>query len=373
MTTARVSCPICRRDDCHGCTVTADWTATPDDPDRQAWLDWRREGIGASDVAAIARVEGAFGTPYAVWLSKVHGIDGDSSEAMEWGNLIEGVILDEVERRTGLTVAARQLRLTHPDAPHHRCTLDGAAFAADAVAGATEANLDVDWSELLVLAACGVEAKNTSYRNYPNDEPPLNYYVQAQWQCWVGHLDAVTLAVLHAGTRLALYDIPRNDDDIAVLVDAADRFWNDHVLTGNPPEFDAADLDLVRSWVGPATRDVRTADPATADLVALYAAAKAAAKAATDEADRLAAQLITAVGDAEVLIAPDGRPLLTFKASRRFDLDAAVAAHADAAAASYTLDVDTFKKAIGKKAVDQHMVANPGGARRLVIPKEKKQ
>ena len=49
------------------------------DEERNAWLDWRRGGIGASDIGAVVEADGAFGTPYSVWLSKVHGVDGDES------------------------------------------------------------------------------------------------------------------------------------------------------------------------------------------------------------------------------------------------------------------------------------------------------
>lgn len=358
----------------------ADLAAAPADA-RGAWLEWRRGGIGASDVAAIAGIEGAFGTPYSVWLSKVHGVDSEESEPMLWGSLIEDVVLNETERRIGLTIAARQLRLEHPEAPHHRATLDGAAFDrppealrhdheplnADFHGGFCSA---CEWFDLS-NAVAGIEAKNTGFRSYPGGEPPLAYYCQAQWQMWCGNLSQVILTVLHAGTVLLQYPIERDDDDIAFLVEQADRFWTDHVLTGIPPELSHRDLDRVRKFVGPGDESTMYADDATLELVRQLAAAKASVKEATEYADRLQAILTAKLGAAELLLDQAGQPLATYKAARWFDVEDAVGMFPDDAARCRTLDLPAFKKALGKRSVEAYMrkSTDPLSPRTLTLKK----
>lgn len=334
--------------------------------DRGEWLDWRRGGIGASDVAAIAGVEGAFGTPYSVWLSKVHGVDSDESEPMMWGSLIEDVILNETQRRLGLFIGARQLRLEHPEANHHRATLDGAAFEQPPA-------MLADWDEHFDLsnAVAGIEAKNTSFRTYPGGEPPLAYYCQAQWQMWCGNLSQVVLTVLHAGTRLEQYPIERDQDDIDFLVEQADRFWTEHVLTGIPPDLSHRDLDRVRKFIGPGDESIMYADDATLQLVQQLAAAKVSIKEATEYADRLQAILTAKLGRAELLLDQAGQPLATFKAARWFDVEDAVGMFPDDAAAAQTLDLAAFKKRIGKRSVEAYMrrSTDPLSPRTLIIKK----
>lgn len=328
------------------------------DTQRDEWLSWRRDGVGASEVAAIVGVS-PFSTPYQVWLSKTAGVEFDETEPMLWGNLLETVILDEFERRTGMHVAGRQLRAVHPVHGHHRATLD--AYAGD--------HRDV----ALLDALSAVEVKNTS--DYSWTEVPLHYYLQGQWQLHVTGLDLVVFAVLHAGTRLELYEIERDADDIGVLVDAVDRFWFDHVLAGVEPEVVGRDLSAARAAHATATAGSRLdADETIVDLVAQLRAAQATADDAVEYVDQLKARLIGRIGAHELIIDPaTGDPLVTYRASRTFDLDAAVDAHyaaADAATVTVRqLDVDAFKKALGRKTVDTFM--RPGGSRRLLFPTRK--
>lgn len=325
--------------------------------DRTDWLAWRRTGIGGSDIAAIAGVEGAFGTPYSVWLSKVTDDEGDETEPMLWGSLLENVILDEVERRTGLTLAWRQLRATHPDHPHHLATLDAVGYdLANHPGGLVE-----------FADGTNIECKNTGDRSWV--EPPTRYWAQAQWQMHVTGTRHTLLVVLHAGTRLEVYDIPRDDDDIAVLVQAADEFWNTYVIPKVPPRPSWRDGDAVRRYVGPSDDSIVYASPELESLVAQLHAARDSAKAADQYAQALEAQLVAQIAGAAAVLDQRGQPLATFKHSRSFDTATAVSEHPDLVAACQRLDLDAFKKALGRKAVEDYM--RPADSRRLLLPTRK--
>lgn len=332
---------------------------------RNEWLAWRRTGIGGSDVAAVARIPGAFGSRYGVWLSKVSEWDDGETESMLWGTLLEKVVIDEVERRTGLFVGARQYRATHPDNRHHIATLDGALYESATRRDGGPRRINAPLSD---AALAGLEVKVTWETSYPGGDPPDRYYAQAQWQMHTTGLQHVTLAVLHAGTKLETYDIPRDDADIAWLVDHVDAFWRDHVLANVEPPYEADDLPLVRKVVGATDGSVVTADPAVESLVAQVLAAQENAKQAVDYVDVLKAQLIAKVGKAAVVVDRFGEKLCSFKATREFDLDAAAAAHPDKYEAAVGVDVARFKKSLGRRA-DDYMVETDD--RRLAFPRRK--
>jgi putative phage-type endonuclease len=325
----------------------------------QEWLEWRRQGIGGSDVAGILGIS-PWTTPYSVWLTKTAGLDAEMSIAMELGHLLEPFVLGKYEQATGLHAIARQLRCTHPEHEHHRATIDAAAVETTTF----------DPAELWDHTVALVEAKTTGEWSW--DTVPDHYYAQAQWQMHVTGQQLCTFAVLHDRRSFELYDVERDDEDIAILVKAVDEFWTDHVLAGTPPEVTGRDLDAVR-W---AHRKVEAGTAMTADddLVTLLQqldAAKATGKAHWAYVEQLTAQLIARIDTAETVTDGTGRQLVTYKATRAFDVAAATAEHPDLAAEHTvpTVDVDAFKKALGRKATERYM--RPTESRRLYFPTRK--
>ena len=71
---------------------------------RGEWLDWRRRGIGGSDVAAIMGIS-PFRTARDIYYDKlgIAAVDEDKGNwvAMEMGNLLEDLVARIFERRTG--------------------------------------------------------------------------------------------------------------------------------------------------------------------------------------------------------------------------------------------------------------------------------
>lgn len=273
---------------------------------RSDWLAWRRTGIGASDVAAILGLS-RWATPYQVWLSKVVELPEDDAEHLAWGHLLEDAICDEVGRRLHTHVAHRQEQRSHRDHPHHLATLDGIAKRVPRTV---------------------VECKTTGDRR-AWDEVPIVYHCQAQWQMHVTGLDRAVIAVLHAGQRLDLHDVDRDDDDIARMVTAVDRFWHDHVLTGVPPEPLAADLPYLNGWTPAEPGKRLDADDLLEALTAQTVAAVEAAKQAAEYADGLKARLAAAIGDATELVGREGQLLATWRPTSVLDHDAVTTARPD--------------------------------------------
>lgn len=199
-------------------------------PGRHDWLQWRRGGLGASDVAAVLGIS-PWASPYTVWLDKTGQRADEDSEAMEAGRMLEPAIGPWFEQRTGLVVMGEQMWCTHPDHPWARATLDGI------VAESAESTF--------ADALGGLEIKTTSEPPAKWEEggiPPM-YQAQGQFQMFVTGMEHTWFAVLHAnfGLKLRIYELDRDDADIALLLERCEKFWTEHVLAGVPPPVDGHD------------------------------------------------------------------------------------------------------------------------------------
>jgi putative phage-type endonuclease len=202
-------------------------------PDRADWLEWRREGVGASDVAAIVGLS-PYASAWSVWAEKVGLTVGQAETGvMEAGRWLELAICPWFAERTGLHVAGAQTRCTHPKERWMRATVDGFIVESH----------PVDWDEQCLDDPLGILEIKTVARWGRWTEIPAHYQTQGQWQMAVTGLPQVWFAVLHS-RQLEVYELPRDDADIALLTDRASAFWHDHVLTGGPPPVDGSDATL---------------------------------------------------------------------------------------------------------------------------------
>ena len=203
--------------------------------DRAEWLEWRRGGIGASDVPGILGIS-PWSSPYSVWVDKMGlSLDDDMNEQQMLGLALEPAINELFHQRTGLYVAGSQTRVVHPDMPWARATLDG--YVSEIL----------PWSilsEPIPWASIGnFEAKTTkdSPRVWEAAIPDM-YAAQVQWQMFVTGAEHTWLGVLHAsfGLSFRVYEVARDDIDIGFIVGRVLAFYQDHVATGVAPEADGS-------------------------------------------------------------------------------------------------------------------------------------
>lgn len=234
--------------------------------DRTEWLSWRRNGIGASDIAGILGAS-PWASPWSVWATKV-GLapdDDDPTDSMTFGLDLEPVIASWFERRnSGFYVWARQHRAVHSAIPWALATLDGLVL---------EEGGDID-SAIAVF-----ESKYDAGARW--DEVPWHYQLQVQWQMFVTGLDVAELAVMHLAfgrPRFEIYEISKDQLTIDQLLERAERFWLDHVVTGIPPLADghpATTSALADAWTDPVhvpAVDLRSLTHVLDELRALRAA-----------------------------------------------------------------------------------------------------
>lgn len=199
-------------------------TPLPATTSRAEWLEQRKQGIGSSDASTILGLN-PYNSPYALWLEKTGQTPLDptpdpiAAERMEWGNLMEPLILEQTARRLGITLTKPEVAYHHPERPWQRANLDG--FDA--------ANYRV------------FEAKNTSLRNADQwqDQIPDHAEVQATHAATVIGAKSFIVAGLIDGNTLKVYEFDVNPNVAEILVEQETKFWH-HVTTNTAPDIDGA-------------------------------------------------------------------------------------------------------------------------------------
>jgi putative phage-type endonuclease len=330
-----------------------------DPDDRPAWLDWRRGGIGGSDLAALLGWS-PWSSPMALYLEKTGQLlaDGDEAEHLRWGRLLEDAIAGEFSAREGLHLGAAQLCVENPEQRWARATLDRPVLES-----ATSDLAD----------ALGVlEIKNTFIGEHWTAGVPEHVAVQCQWQLYVSGLERAWVAVLFGGRRLQIHVVERDQHAIDLLVEVAGEFWQ-RIQDRTPPPVDAhrATADaLAAAWAGEVDNDDRVDLDDHVDLVEQLRAAKAVEGEAGTEVSRIENELKALLADRGVGTI-DGEPVVTWKAAKAFDETRFRAEHPD--------QWEKFQKFDGSalKEHDPKLYAafqvEGGGARRFLLTKPKKE
>lgn len=210
---------------------------------REEWLQYRLQGIGGSDAAALIRLpDGGYANPYKspiiVYMEKTGQYEQEVGEPAYWGNRLESIVADEFKIRY-----EAELSENHPEFNEQpqgvRVQRRNAIFAHDEH-DFMRANVD----RLIFCPVRGrglLECKTANQYladEWKGDDVPDQYYVQAQHYLEVMDLEYAYIAVLIGGQKYKHYHIERNRDFGQSLIEIQRRFWHDHVLAGVQPPID---------------------------------------------------------------------------------------------------------------------------------------
>lgn len=285
---------------------------TTDEATRAAWLEWRRGGIGASEIAAVCGAS-PWQSPLSVYLRKRGDVPDDAppTEAMRLGLRLEHAIADEFTERTGLHVIGAQTWCVHPEYEWARCTVDG--FAAESPSS-TRAD------------ALGVVESKSAGMLADYDPLPEHVALQVQWQLFVTELDHAWVAVLgggYGGLGFRVLPVERDQTRIDALRAEGSRFWY-AVEAGVPPETttyapgDRDDLAAAYPEPEPGT-SVELGDRG-AEVLAELRALKDVAKATAEKIAVAENTIKAALGDTEAGTV-DGAQVVTWKAVQTTRVD----------------------------------------------------
>ncbi|SCN41551.1 YqaJ viral recombinase family nuclease [Bacillus wiedmannii] len=191
--------------------------------DRAQWLQARTQGIGGSDVSAIAGLN-KWKSVVQVFFEKTQAIEKEDiqSESAYFGNVLEEVVAKEFSKRTDLKVQRRNALLQHPEYPWMLANVD----------------------RLIVGEKIGLECKTSSEylkKEWEDEEVPAAYLLQCQHYMAVTGYEAWWIAVLIGGNKFVHKKIERDEELIQYLIDIEKDFWINNVEKNEPPMFDGSD------------------------------------------------------------------------------------------------------------------------------------
>jgi len=273
---------------------------------RDEWLEERKKGMGATDVAtiigAIVPEMKAFKTPLDVYMSKKGMAEPTpDNEYMYWGRTLEPIIIDRYERDTGYVVnRTGQEIYRHPEFEHHACSPDGLITNSDPARG-----LEVKTAGRWAISDWGPDG---------SDEIPLPYLIQVQWGLHVTSRKYWDVAALITGNDYRVYHIEADQDMIQMLVEEVDKFWKDYILADvPPPPLDTDEQIRFFKKLYPVSDEkliVATQDHL--DLAYEYAGIISQEKDLKKRKEQIKAELIAEIADHDGLLAPDGKKI-TYK------------------------------------------------------------
>ncbi len=187
----------------------------------EEWLEWRKKGIGGSDVGAIVGAN-PWRKPINVYLDKIgEGIPIEENERMKVGTFLEEYVAKRFMEETGKKVRNNNHIMQH----------DKYDFML--------ANIDRD----IVGENAILECKTTSAFNKKAWEHiiPVYYELQCHHYMAVGGYDRVYLAVLIGNDTFKYFVIERDEEIIEMLIERESEFWNDYVLAKREPPADGTE------------------------------------------------------------------------------------------------------------------------------------
>ncbi|MFI5973598.1 YqaJ viral recombinase family protein [Streptomyces sp. NPDC051452] len=278
----------------------------------EAWREARAGGAGGSDVAAILGMD-AYRGPLHVWLEKT----GQASErhnarlerAARRGHRLEGLVAEFFAEDSGLTVIDSPGTLQHVDHPHWIANPDRLTVAPD----------DQARDELGVLECKSRTWRSARIEGWHGEQAPDRPAIQAHWYLTVTGYRCAYVAGL-IDDDLTWFRLERDEELSALLADAVDRFWHNHVLAGVPPKPDGSQATaelLARLWD---TREEATVEVDPVETMLLKQRRRELKEEIAYLGDQLTEaenQLRANAGEAEVATI-GGRPAYTWRRNGQF-------------------------------------------------------
>lgn len=270
--------------------------------DRAEWLEARKQGIGASEVATVVGLN-PWETPYQLWRKKL-GIDAPEPEnkAMKRGHYCEDAVAQWWGAETGREIiAASKTDFMFVDPQHDflRVSPDRTFWLPD------EIRNDDNKGILECKTVNGVVDR---------EEIPHNWFCQLQMNLGVAGYKKGSLAWMMHGFEFGYVDITFNEEFYNWLVDEVSRFWYDNILGKKEPDSTSVKDVLIKYNRHVEGKTVEVSD----EVFAAYTELKDVKRELAEIDERKSAleeKIKLAFGDAEA-VTYNGDTLATWKAPK---------------------------------------------------------
>ncbi|MGD9678912.1 MAG: YqaJ viral recombinase family protein [Vulcanibacillus sp.] len=258
---------------------------------KNEWLNWRKKGIGGSDVATICGLN-KYKSPLQLWLEKTEQVEPvEAGEAAYFGTLLEPVVRDEFTRRSGLRVETINSMLKHPVFEFMLANVDGVV-------------IDQDNSKAIFEAKTASVFKSEQWED---NKIPEEYMLQIQHYMAVTGFNKTYIACLLGGNKFIYKLIERDDELIDMIIQLEYNFW-ECVKSNVPPKIDGSEScsELMSRLYPNANNGSSIILPDEAQqLVDQYNSSKEQEKLFSEKKDEAANMLKQMLGDNEVGVIND--------------------------------------------------------------------
>lgn len=253
---------------------------------KEEWREYRKRGIGGSDVAAICGLS-KYKSAFQLWCEKT-GNDVDDNymnEAMYWGTVFEPIIRSEFTARSGMNVVECPYVLQHPEYPFMLANIDG---------------LVVTESDTFIFEA---KTANGFLTDEWENGVPYSYQLQIQHYMSVTELSGAFVAVLIGGNKFKYYWLERDDDLIEMIIQLEQEFWH-YVETNTPPPIDGSEAakTYINALFPRATTNTLTLNDSCLKLVDDYEAHQQQERYHAELKEKAANELKLLIGDNEAAV-----------------------------------------------------------------------
>lgn len=220
------------------------------DLSEEDWLDYRRRGIGGSDVSAIFGTS-PFRTARDLYYDKLNiaSVEDDEGNwvAMEMGHLLEPLVAKIFERKTGYRVYQIKKMFQHPQYPWMLADVD---YFVELPDGTTA---------ILEIKTTNYNARDNWWMN-GKETVPVYYESQGRHYMAVTDIDRCFFCCLYGNNEeeVIIREVKRDFEYEAEMVFLEQYFWENHVQRHVPPpytESGALIIESARKHFGPADKN----------------------------------------------------------------------------------------------------------------------
>lgn len=244
---------------------------------RDAWLERRKLGIGATDSPSILGVS-EWGSALSVFNEKTgRESNFEMTERMEIGLEIEDFIAHLFQKRMGKKIRRKSNEIYSKDHDFIFATIDR----------------DICHEKSIL------ECKNVGIfdKDRWDGRVPENYFIQCHHQMYVTGSTRVYLAALFSGNQFEVYEIDRDQEVIDWMIPRLTSFWKDNVVAGIPPIANRLDTGFLnREYFGHNGEIVDVSDESREDLVNEYFMLKEIIYKSTSRKDDISNELKQSIG-----------------------------------------------------------------------------
>jgi putative phage-type endonuclease len=189
------------------------------------YLKNRQLSIGGSDIGAILGLS-KFRSALAVWMEKTgKEVKALDSLPLRFGSFAEEFVASEYTRHTGVDLIHEESIYLHSQYSFMSAHIDRFVHG-DGLSNAATRLLECKTANPFARGEWGEPG---------TDQVPMSYLCQCIWYMAITGIEQCDLAVLFGNSDFRIYEITRDLELEALIIERALHFWNEYVLKDTPP------------------------------------------------------------------------------------------------------------------------------------------